>query len=261
MTSVKFVEKALIGSLLNDSARRADVPWLRLEDFTNPLCRAIWSHLQSADPPRFQPLVDLVDMSQVLGRESELHPLLRSPAELATLQVQAPPKPAVAEYGRILVEARIRREVAAMGLRLESLATGQPEQIFDRVAETLASLEALELSWQATMGKGAQVDPFHPRASSPLDAQATSPATGSYMSSASSAGDGIDQQMAEGAVIGAAVHDWPTGARSKVLGAVGSYDFTDSRAAATWQAIEQLAEHDAPIDEIIVAWQTLRGGS
>jgi len=44
MTSVEFVEKALIGSLLNDSTRRPDVPWLRAEDFTNPLCLAIWRH-------------------------------------------------------------------------------------------------------------------------------------------------------------------------------------------------------------------------
>ena len=30
MTSVEFVEKALIGSLLNDSNRREDVPWLQI---------------------------------------------------------------------------------------------------------------------------------------------------------------------------------------------------------------------------------------
>jgi len=123
MTSVEFVEKALIGSLLNDSTRRPDVPWLRAEDFTNPLCLAIWRHLESGNPPHCQRLTDLVDLSEALGRDYELHPRLRSPAELATLQFQAPEKPAVVEYGRILVEATIRREVAAMGLRLESLMT------------------------------------------------------------------------------------------------------------------------------------------
>jgi replicative DNA helicase len=141
MTRVEFVEKALIGSLLNDSARRDDVPWLRAEDFTNPLCRAIWLHLESGNPPACQPLVDLVEMSDVLGRDYELHPRLRSPAELATLKFLAPEKPAVLEYGRILVEATIRREVAAMGLRLESLTKGEPEQILDDVANALASLE------------------------------------------------------------------------------------------------------------------------
>jgi replicative DNA helicase len=132
MTSVEFVEKALIGSLLNDSTRRDELPWLRAEDFTIPLCLAIWRHLESGKPPHCQPLTDLVDLSEALGRDCELHPRLRSPAELATLQLQAPEKPAVVEYGRILVEATIRREVAAMGLQLESLAAREPEQIIDR---------------------------------------------------------------------------------------------------------------------------------
>jgi hypothetical protein len=74
MTSVEFVEKALIGSLLNDSTRRDELPWLRAEDFTIPLCLAIWRHLESGNPPHCQPLTDLVDLSEALGRDCELHP-------------------------------------------------------------------------------------------------------------------------------------------------------------------------------------------
>jgi len=157
MTSVEFVEKALIGSLLNDSTRLDEAPWLRAEDFTNPLCRAIWAHLESGDPPQSQPLLHLVEMSEVLGRDYELHPRLRSPAELATLQIEAPAKPAVAEYGRILVAATIRRQVAAMGLRLESLATGEPQQIIARVANVLAHIEGLDQRWQASTSKRTDV--------------------------------------------------------------------------------------------------------
>ena len=71
----------------------------------------------------------------------------------------------------------------------------------------------------------------------------------------------MDQQLAVRAVIGAAVHDWPPGARVHVLQNVGRSDFLDARAAATWQAIEHLAEHEAPIDEITVARQTGRAHS
>lgn len=257
MTSVEFVEKALIGSLLNDSTRRDELPWLSAEDFTNPLCRALWRHLDSGNPPHCQPLPDLVDLSEVLGREYELHPRLRSPAELATLQFQAPEKPAVVEYGRILVEATIRRDVAAMGLRLESLATGEPEQIIDKVANGLASLDRLDQRWQVSMGHRAEVDPDLRNVRSPLATQTPSWTTGSTTTSAAASRDYIDHQMAEKAVIGAAVHDWPTDARSQVLGTVRSYDFTDKRTAATWQAVEHLADHDLPIDEITVAWQAL----
>jgi hypothetical protein len=58
-------------------------------------------------------------------------------------------------------------------------------------------------------------------------------------------------------VLGAAVHDWPPGARAQVLQNVRTSDLTDPQAAATWQAIEHLAEHNAPIDQITVSWQTV----
>jgi len=258
MTSVEFVEKALIGSLLNDSNRREDVPWLQIEDFTNPLCRAIWRHLESGNPPQCQPLIDLVEMCQTLGWDYELHPRLRSPAELVTLQIETPERPAVVEYGRILVEATIRREVAAMGLQLGSLATGEPEQIIDRVADALASLEELDQRWQVSLGPRARVDSHLREVGSSLAAEGPSQVTGLRSNSVAAASEGMDHKMAETAVIGAAVHDWPTGARSQALGTVRSYDFTDPRAAATWLAVEHLAEHHEPIDEITVAWQGLR---
>jgi hypothetical protein len=257
MTSVEFVEKALIGSLLNNSSRRAVVPWLRVEDFTNPLCRAIFRHLESGNPPHCQPLIDLVEMSDVLGRDYDLHPRLRSPAELATLQFHSPEKPAVLEYGRIIVEASIRREVAAMGLQLESLATGEPEQIIDGVANALGYLEGLYQRWQVSTGHRAQVDSDLRKVGSFLAAGRSSQITNSGSESAAT-DEGMDQQMAEKAVIGAAVHDWPPGASAQVLGTVRDCDFTDPRAAATWHSVAYLAEHDAPIDEITVAWQAVR---
>ena len=260
MTIVEFVEKALIGSLLNNSTRRDEVPWLRTEDFTNPLCRALWLHLESGNPPDCRPLVDLVEMTEVLGRGSELHPRLRSPAELAILQVNAPAKPAVVEYGRILVEATIRREVATMGLRLESLARGEPEQIIGDVASALASLEGLDQRWQVSLGRRKEADPDLTAASLPVrDAGASLQAN--HDAGTFAVGTDMDQQLAARAVIGAAVHDWPPGARARVLNNVRRSDFTDARASATWQAVEDLAEHDMPIDEITVAWQTWRARS
>jgi replicative DNA helicase len=260
MISVEFVEKALIGSLLNDITRRDDVSWLRDEDFINPLCRAIWRHLGSGNRPRCQPLVDLVEMSDVLGRDYELHAMLRGLAELATLKVQAPDKPAVAEYGRILIEATIRREVAAMGLRLEHLASGQPEQIINGVVDALASLEGLDQRWQFSMGRRAGVDVDLPNVGTPFVAERFSKTTGPS-SEGRHTEDKLDQQLAQKAVVGAAVHDWPPGARARVLEAVSRDDFADPRAAATWRAVEHLAEHDASIDEITVAWQALRTSS
>lgn len=260
MTSVEFVEKALIGSLLNDSTRRDELPWLRAEDFTIPLCLAIWRHLESGNPPHCQPLTDLVDLSEALGRDYELHPRLRSPAELATLQFQAPEKPAVVEYGRILVEATIRREVAAMGLQLESLAAREPEQIIDRVADALTSLEGLDQRLKISMGQRNGVGTDLIAAALSVCADEPSPPAAPDAET-HPAGHDMDQRIAEKAVIGAAVHDWPPGARAYVLESVRKSDFTDARAAATWQAVEHLTERAEPIDEITVAWQVLRARS
>lgn len=261
MTSVVFVEKALIGSLLNDSTRRNELPWLGAEDFTNPLCQAIWHHLESGSPPNCQPLIDLVEMSQILGCNYQLHAMLRGPAELATLQVQAPEKPAVVEYGRILVEATIRREVSAMGLRLELLAADQPEQIIDGVADALASLNGLDQRRRVSMGHHPELDSELRIASKPLAAETTSPTKGSTNVNTAVVGDLMDHHLAEKAVIGAAVHDWPPRARARVLGRIRECDFTDPRTTLTWRAVEYLAEHDAVIDEVTVAWQALRAQS
>jgi hypothetical protein len=203
MTSVVFVEKALIGSLLNDSTRRNDVPWLGAEDFTNPLCQAIWHHLESGNPPQCQPLIDLVKMYEILGRNYELHTMIRGPAELATLQVQAHEKPAVVEYGRILVEATIRREVSAMGLRLELFAADQPEQIIDGAADALASLNGLNQRWQVSMGHHPELESDLRIASRPLAAERTSRTNGSWNVNAAVVGDLMDHHLAEKAVIGA----------------------------------------------------------
>lgn len=70
--------------------------------------------------------------------------------------------------------------------------------------------------------------------------------------------DQLDQQLAERAVLGAAIHDWPSGARAQVLTTARADDFTDPRAMATWRALVHLARHDSAIDEVTVAWQGLR---
>ena len=257
MTSVDFVEKALIGSLLNESTRREELSWLGADDFINPLCRAIWRHLESGNPPECRPLIDLVEMSDILGRGDELHARLRSPAELATLQFHAPEKPAIVEYGRILVEAKIRREVAAMGLRLECMATGEPEQIIVGVTDTLALVEGLDQRWQVSRRQGKEVNSDLVAATPSARADELSPLADQDAETFPASG-GMDQKLAAKAVIGAAVHDWPPGARAHVLQNMRASDFTDTRAAATWQAVEHLAELDAPFDEIVVAWQTER---
>jgi DnaB-like helicase N terminal domain len=129
------------------------------------------------------------------------------------------------------------------------------------VANALASLEGLDQRWQVSMGQTAEVGPDLRHFSTSMTAEGYSRTSAPRSESAAATTDGMDHRMAENAVIGAAVHDWPPGARAQVLGTVRDCDFTDTRAAATWRAVGHLADHDAPIDEITVAWQAMRARS
>jgi len=87
--NAEYVEKALLGTLLNDPTRRADVPWVQVSDFTNPLCRALWAHLEHGSPPHFKHPIDyverhpfhnrLLDPEQGRPYGGSAHAVLRSP--------------------------------------------------------------------------------------------------------------------------------------------------------------------------------------
>ncbi len=65
---------------------------------------------------------------------------------------------------------------------------------------------------------------------------------------------GMPQDVAEDAVIGAAIHNHPRGSRDDALARVTSADFTNPHRRATWAAVEELHRRGEPIDEITVLW-------
>ena len=85
MINTEYVEKALLGTLLNDPTRRADVPWLQVTDFTNPLCRALWAHLETGAPSDFCYPIDYVHLYEALHTEADIHPRLTCPSQVAAL--------------------------------------------------------------------------------------------------------------------------------------------------------------------------------
>lgn len=256
MVNTQFVEKALIGSILNDPDRRADVPWLTAADFTNPLCRALWARLETDNSLDSAPGLDLVALSQALGAPGGLHPTLRSPSALAELLLDAPLRPAIPDYGRVLVEMSTRREITAMGLRLESRAKDEPERILAETANTIAAVNRLDRRWRATRDDGARPEPGSGTAAPAASPPDRGPATGPLPTSTPC--EGIDQQIAHKAVLGAVIYDRPRGVRAHLLATITVDDFTHARCAATWRAINSLAAAGTAIDEITVAWQALR---
>ena len=249
MISADFVEKALVGALMNHPERKADVPWLHVEDFTHPLCRALWAHLESGDRPAITPLEDLPAVTELLRRADGLHPQHCGPAQVAELQINAPEPAAVAEYGRILVEVAIRRELTAMGLRLEPEQAGQPGTVIQAAGAATLRIHELRRRWHAARAAASprsRVDDSWGLAP-PLD-----------VGGQSVADIDLDPRTAELAVIGAAVHDWPPGARQHLLARVRTGDFDDPGPAATWDAIQRLVARGGAVDQVTVAWEGAR---
>lgn len=118
MINAEFVEKALIGALLNDPSNRQHIPWLDVGDFTNPLCRALWQHLQNGWQPEVSSPIDYADLAHAIQVETGLHPQTTAPSQIAAIHIHAPSDPGPAAYGRILVEVNIRDQMTRIGLRI-----------------------------------------------------------------------------------------------------------------------------------------------
>ena len=257
MINAEFVEKALLGTLLNDPTRRSDVPWLEVGDFTNPLCRALWDHLEKGSPPDFSYPLDYVRLSDALHTEADIHPCLTSPAEVAALQMGAPAHPDAAAYGRILVEVAIRSQLHTIGLKLGS-ATEQTAPLNLAHSGAVEALKELKDRWQ------------HVGRSPSSDAVGGSRAvTGMRLPEPESVRlhelqiepPDRDLAAAETAVLGSALHDRPKGSRSLLMAHIHPSDFSDPRAAATFHAAQQLDCRGGHVDEITVRWQLTRNQS
>jgi replicative DNA helicase len=255
MINAEFVEKALLGAILNEPTRREDVSWLEVDDFTNPLCRALWQHLQTGAESDLAPPVDFVTLSDVLRRTSDLHPRLTAPSQIAELQIQAPTRPDPVAYGQIIVEVSIRNKLIALGLKVGTAAEQNPQPDHAQLSASMRAIGDLGRRWER----------IHP----PPSASSVDEYAGSRMlpgtrrvdreDSGPPAGESRALAIAEMAVVKAAVHDSPKGARSLLLARLRPSDFDQPKIAATFHAVEILASIGGHVDEVTVAWELQRG--
>jgi replicative DNA helicase len=259
MINTGFVEKALIGAFLNDAGLLTEVPWLEHEDFTNPLCQALWTELARRHAATTQASLDIVALAERLAATTELHPHNRSAAAIAQLQFDAPARPAVAAYGQILVEATTRRQVLALGLQLSEIDPARPADGLRHIAAITHALDhathrlehphgrqhtVVEKSLpEATRAQCANIDGIEPAVRESVPASGSSESTG------------MSVHLAQAAVLGAALHDAPAGSRDHVMGVVYAYDITDTSMRTAWEAVTDLHRAGKPVDEITVQWE------
>jgi len=255
--NAECVERALLGTLLNDPARLADVPWVQVSDFTNPLCRALWAHLEKSSPPDVSHPLDYVDLSDALRAETALHPRLTAPSQIAALQVHAPADPHAPAYGRILVEVAIRNQILAIGLKLGSEVERHPAQERASPSAAIEALEGLRNRWQ----HAGPPNPISPVGDSRSVTETPVPGPEPVPQDPRTDPPDRDLAAAETAVIGSALHDNPKGSRAQLVAMFQPRDFSDPKAGATFHAVRQLAARGEHVDEITVLWQQTRNKS
>jgi len=255
MINAEFVEKALLGAILNEPTRRQDVPWLEVDDFTNPLCRALWQHLQTGAAPDLTPPVDYVTLSDALRRQTDLHPRLTAPSQIAELQIHAPTTPDSVAYGQIIVEVAIRNQLISLGLKIGTTASQRVQPNHAQLLATMEAIGRLERRWEH----------MHPAASAHPVGGGDGKRQLSEAEEAENRPIGLkgeparDLAAAETAVVKAAVHDSPKGSRSMLLARLRLSDFSQPRIAATFDAVEHLASRGRHVDEVTVKWELIRG--
>ncbi len=265
MTPREFAERALLGVVLQEPSHiRPMREWLAAEDFRAPAHQRLWSTMDSmvtdADARSDRSLTDVNPVTvlhhvhepeagdwrgELDDAAAERSGVLTGPG-LHTLIATAPaPSQAQPEaYGAIVLEASIRRQVAAAGMRVGQTATGHADldEMLTSVDQALTQVQEAAARWDVTE-----------RASSEANTATAVLASG----------HAPDEN---------AVYDAEYGLVSEVLtnpsvlnelaSSVQPDDFADAELGATYRAAVAVHhEHAAggpAVDPITVAWQQQR---
>jgi len=256
VSGTAYLERALIGALLNDPVRADGLPALSPADFTDPLCRAIWPTLTVGAAPGSRPAgpVNVTELAGLLAdTAAHLHPHTRSVSAVAELEVNAPLHPHPDVYARLIIDATARRQILALGYRLTQLDPGHPEQtlsVIDDVTDRLHRLSAQlnnpvhDPIHNAVNGIGNAVN------GTDHEPVTRTPAAGVRLVTADA-----QRADAEWAIVGALVHDHPRGARMHIQQVLTPADLTFAPAISTWTAVTRLQQAGLPVDEITVYWR------
>jgi hypothetical protein len=149
--TVNDAERATVGAVLLQPHHLSNLePWLCASDFADPLARSMYALLLEMHQ-RQVPIDPDAVLSAAL-KQGALGPTGSPGAQIVDL-LQAPPDPRVClTYGRIVLDASIRRKVVEVGERLVQLGTAPervPAEILDLVREQQETLATERDRWRA----------------------------------------------------------------------------------------------------------------
>jgi replicative DNA helicase len=284
-------EEALVGALLWDPGRLADVAWLEPSDFYRWDLRAIYETLLAQHGKR----VDLFELTQRLAT-SDAHEAhysgaasdRLSPAAVVDLLSMTPAsEPGLGSgpsehrrYAAIILDNSIRRQVHAEGVRIEQKAHEGANQPVEALLENIEPLLAATIErLSALTQRLAESDEQHPAIEAALNPGAScSPARGGTASTATGptsiegpattvswlgAGpnrrrkpNSAELRHAEYTLIGACLTQPPL--RELAQSQLTAEDFSLPEVASTWDAIAALTARRDPIDFVLVGYEVER---
>lgn len=151
----QLAEQATLGALLRDPACLEQIRgWLRAGDFAHPWHREVFATILErhvAGEP-----VDVLAVAEAL--KERLGAQQARAIDLTALPSVAPPRPAVDQYARMVLDAGLRREIAGLGVLLRA---GAVQAGVDRTAVPLtqtcnlvdAGLDSAAARWATANGK------------------------------------------------------------------------------------------------------------
>jgi replicative DNA helicase len=272
----------LLGALLWDPERIDDVAdWLQPQDFRKWGDRAVYATLvglRNDGRP-----IDLLQLPDELaaGQYHDAHVERsdgRGPLSAAALhtylsttpatppQENAPARSEHVQYARLVLDDSIRREVEALGTRIDQHARHLAGQDSASAAETLVGVLA-DVHARIRQLNG-RLDEAHRGGSAiaaALNEQAAPAAAGRGQNpdvqdpaAAAAAPTARDLRRAEYTLIGASLIS--PDLRELAAGRLRARDFANPEIAATWEAIRSLQQHRQPVDVVLVAAEVERQG-
>lgn len=281
LTAADLAAQALLGALLWDPHRAGDISgWLAADDFYRPAHGAIYATLVGmlADG---RPDVDVFTVLESLGRGEyhdgrvgrtvsgplsapELHSLISmTPATPRAEDIDAPARSDHVRYARIVQEDSIRRQVQALGTRIEQYARHVSDRDSDEAADTVvpvlgeAQTRLRELA--ARLGAAGVGRASIAAALNPAPRPAPTPPRTERSERRRPSADVEHLRRAEYRLIGACLMSDEV--RRLVDGRLRSSDFTVGEVAATWVAITALQHRGEPVDFVLVAHQIEQQGA
>lgn len=235
MRPLQLAERALIGSLLLNSADVRRLDWLRATDFLDAGCAAIYEHIADTVARGETPSAEEV-LAQLREDPPEIHHDHIHPGRLAELITQAPLRAHPEIYARIVLEGSIHRQVEQLGVRVLATSDRSPQWIL-REAQQLAGASQVRLA--SAEVSGARLPETITAAKADLQGI-----------------DSHDSRAAECATVSALLY------KPSQLPSIRTWlrpaDFGSRDCRVAYRAMLDLDHDGAPIDTVTVAWQQQR---